>query len=113
MTLFLFQILVFCSEVLHTFVPEADQVAKNLEVSHFDCGAMTENTLYALNQVRQCHITHSWKIARLKSSSMLSIFGKSLTQQKVEYNLNVRSGTVDVTTTAVSTTLKLEFLVTY
>ena len=57
MTLFLFQILVFCSEVFYTLVPDADQVAKNLKVSHFDCGAMTENTLYALNQVRQCHIT--------------------------------------------------------
>ena len=57
MTLFLFQFLVFCSEVAHTLVPDADQFAKNLKVSHFDCGAMTENTLYALNQVRQCHIT--------------------------------------------------------
>ena len=26
-------------------------------MSHFDCGALTENTLYALNQVRQGHIT--------------------------------------------------------
>ena len=57
MTLFFFQILVFCSEVVHTLVPDADQVAKNLKVSHFDCDAMTENTLYAINQVRQCHIT--------------------------------------------------------
>ena len=55
-TLFLFQHLVF-SEVTYTLVPDADQVAKNLKVSHFDCGATTENTLYALNQVRQCHIT--------------------------------------------------------
>ena len=57
MTLFLFQILVHCSEVLYTLVPDADQVAKNHKVSHFDCGAMTENTLYALNQVRQSNIT--------------------------------------------------------
>ena len=57
MILFLFQIIVFCSEVAYTFVPDADQVAKNREMSHFDCGAMTENTLTALNQVRQCHIT--------------------------------------------------------
>ena len=56
-TLFFFQILVFCSEVVHTLVPDADQVAKNLKVSHFDCSAMTQNTLFALNQVRQCHIT--------------------------------------------------------
>ena len=57
MTIFFFQILVFCSEVLHTLVPDADHVAKNPKVSHFDCSAMTENTPYALNQVRQCHIT--------------------------------------------------------
>ena len=57
MTLFFFQILVFCSEVVYTLVPDADQIAKNLKVSLFDCGAMTENTLYALNHVRQCHIT--------------------------------------------------------
>ena len=57
MTLFFFQILVFCSEVAHTLVPDADQVAKNLKVSHFECSATTENTLYALNPVPQCHIT--------------------------------------------------------
>ena len=57
MTLFLFQFLVFCSEVAFTLAVDADQVAKNLKVSHFDCGSMTENTLYALKQVRQCHIT--------------------------------------------------------
>ena len=37
MTLFLFQFLVFCSEVAYTLVPDADQVAENLKVSHFDC----------------------------------------------------------------------------
>ena len=57
MTLFLFQYLVFCSEVTYTLVPDTVQVAKNLKVSHFDFDAMTENTLYALNQLRQCHIT--------------------------------------------------------
>ena len=57
MTLFLFQNLVFGSEVVYTLVPDADQVAKNPKVSHFDWGAVTENTLYPLNQVRQCHIT--------------------------------------------------------
>ena len=57
MTLFFFQILVFCSEVVYTLVPNADQVAKNYKVSRFDSGAMTENTLYALNQARECYIT--------------------------------------------------------
>ena len=46
----------FCSEVAYTLVPDAHQFAKNLEVSLFDCGAMTENTIYAPNQVRQCHL---------------------------------------------------------
>ena len=29
----------------------------NFQLPHFDCGAKTENTLFALNQVRQGHIT--------------------------------------------------------
>ena len=57
MMLFLFKILLFCSEVVYTLDSDADQVVKNPEVSHFESGAMTEKTLYALNQVRQCHIT--------------------------------------------------------
>ena len=46
----------FCSEVVYTLVPDADQVAKKHKVSQFDSGAMTENTIYVVNQVRQCHI---------------------------------------------------------
>ena len=56
-TLFLYHILVFSFEVAYTLVPDADQVAKNLKMSDFDCAARTKNTLYALNQVRQCYIT--------------------------------------------------------
>ena len=57
MTLFFFHLLVFCSEVGYTLVPDTDQVAPALKVSHFDCSSMTENSLYAINQVRPCHIT--------------------------------------------------------
>ena len=57
MTLFFFQNLVFWSEVVHTLVPDADQAAKNPKVSQFDCDAMKQNTLFALNQVRQCYIS--------------------------------------------------------
>ena len=57
MTLFFFDTLVSCSEVFYTLVPDADQVAKNPKLSHFDYGVMIENTLYALNQVQQCQIT--------------------------------------------------------
>ena len=57
MKLFFFQILVFYTEVTYHLVPDADQVAPALKVSHFDCSSMTENSLYAINQVRPCHIT--------------------------------------------------------
>ena len=67
MTRSLFQVLVFCSDVFYPLVPVTGQVAKNLEVSQFDCGAMTENTLHALNPVRQCHITpEELEISRTK-----------------------------------------------
>ena len=83
MTLFLFQILVFCSEVVYTLVPDADQVAKNLKVSQFDCGAMTENTLYALSQVRQCHITpEELKTSHTKIILYTEQFGKELNATK-------------------------------
>ena len=83
MTLLFFRILVFCSEVLHTLVPDADQVAKNLKVSHFDCGAMTENTLYALNQERQCHITpEEMKISQTKIFLYTKHFRKELNATK-------------------------------
>ena len=57
MKLFLLQILVFYTEVSLHLVPEADQVAPALKVSHSYCSSMTENSLYAINQVRPCHIT--------------------------------------------------------
>ena len=57
MKLFLLQILVFYTEVTFHLVPDADQVAQALKVSHFDCSSMTENSLYAINQVRPCQIT--------------------------------------------------------
>ena len=57
MTPFLSQILVFYSDVVYTLVPDAEQVAQHLKMSRFCCVAMTENTLYSLNQVLQCQIT--------------------------------------------------------
>ena len=82
-------------------------------MSHFDCGAMTENTLYAINQVRQCHITpEELEISQTKILLYTKYFRKSVMQQNVEYNINVRTGTVGITTTAASITLWLELLVT-
>ena len=57
MTLFFSQFLVFCSEVGYTLVPDPDQVAPALKVSHFDCSSMTKYSLYAIHQIRPCHIT--------------------------------------------------------
>ena len=57
MTLFFFELLMFRSEVGYILVPDADQVAQAPKVSHFDCSSMTQNSLYAINQVRPCHIT--------------------------------------------------------
>ena len=96
----------FSSEVVHTLVPDADQVAKNLKVPHFDCGALTENTLSALKQVQQCHITpEEMEISRTKLILYTKHFRKELNAKSVEYNINARSGIVDITTTAASITL--------
>ena len=57
MKLIFLQILVFYTEVTFHLVPDADQVAPVLEVSHFHCSSRTESSLYAINQVRPCHIT--------------------------------------------------------
>ena len=57
MKLLLLQILAFYTEVTFHLIPDADQVAPALKVSHFDCSSMTENSLFATNQVRPCHIT--------------------------------------------------------
>ena len=55
--LLFFQILALTVEVVFNITPDEDQVAPALKVAHFDCSEMTDNTLYAINQVRPCHIT--------------------------------------------------------
>ena len=57
MKLLLLQILVFHTEVTFHLVPNADQVAPAIKMSHFDCSSMTENSLYAINQQRPYFIT--------------------------------------------------------
>ena len=78
MTLFFFQLLVFCSEVGYTLAPDADQVAPALKVSHFDSSSMTENSLYAINQVRRV-ILHqkNQKLAKPQIHSIPSTFAKN------------------------------------
>ena len=54
--LLFFQILALTVKVVCNLSPGEDQVEPVLKVALFDCSEMTENTLYAINQVRSCHI---------------------------------------------------------
>ena len=109
MTLFLFHLLVVCSEVGYFLVPNADQVAPALKVSHFDCSSMTENSLYAINQVRPCHIRpEELEVSKATITLYTKHFRKELKQPNAASSINARSGTVHITTIAASTTLLLE-----
>ena len=35
---------------------DLQKIASQLKVTHYDCGEMTENNIYALNQVSNCNI---------------------------------------------------------
>ena len=73
----------FCSEAVYTLVPDADQLAKNPKVSHFDCSAMTKNNLHALNQVRLCHFTQEeLEISQTKNILYTKHFRKELNAAK-------------------------------
>ena len=46
---------------------DLQKIASQLKVTHYDCGEMTENNLYALNQVSQCKIApENLEISRAK-----------------------------------------------
>ena len=57
MKLFFFQILALTVKVVFNLTPDENQVSPALKIARFDCSEMIENTLYAINQVRLCHIT--------------------------------------------------------
>ena len=83
MKLLLLQILVFYIEGTFDLVPDADQVAPALKVAHFDCSEMTENTLYAINQVRPCRITpEELEISKAKVVLYTKHFRKELNATK-------------------------------
>ena len=63
--------------------PDEDQVAPALKVAHFDCSEMTENTLYAINQIRPCHITpEEMEISKAKIVLCTKHFRKELNATK-------------------------------
>ena len=78
-----FETLALTVEVVPNFTPDEDQVAPALKVAHFDCSELTENTLYALNQVRPCHITpEELEIRKVKIVLYTKHFRKELNATK-------------------------------
>ena len=83
MKLLFFQIIALTVEVVFNLTPNEDQVAPALKVAHFDCSEMTENTLYAINHVRPCHITpEELKISKAKIELYTKHFRKELNATK-------------------------------
>ena len=79
MKLIIFQILALTVEVVFNINPHEDQVAPALMVAHFDCSEMTENTLYAMNQLQTCHITpEELEIKKAKNVLYTKHFRKEL-----------------------------------
>ena len=67
---------------------------------------MTENSLYAIDQVRPCHITpEEIEVSKVTITLHTKHFRKELNQQNAGYNINARSGTADITTIVALTTL--------
>ena len=113
MKLLFFQILALTVEVVSNFTPDEDQVAPALKVAHFDCSEMTENTLYALNQVRPCHITpEELEISKAKIVLYTKHLRKEPNLQNAEYNTNEKKGTADIMTIAALIILLQESQVT-
>ena len=83
MKLFFFQILALTVEVVFNLTPAEDQVAPALKVAHSDCSEMNENTVYAINQVRPCHITpEELEISKAKIVLYTKHFKKELNATK-------------------------------
>ena len=81
--LLFFQILELTVELVFKLTPDEDQVAPALKVAHFDCFEMTENTLYAINQVRPCQITpEELEISKAKVVLYTKHFRKELNATK-------------------------------
>ena len=46
---------------------DLQKMASQLKVTHYDCGEMTDNNLYALNQVSQCNFApENLEVSRAK-----------------------------------------------
>ena len=94
MKLFFYLTLVLQAGIIYTITPDADQVAPALEVSQHDCSEMTETTLYAINQVRPCHITPvDLEISTARITLYTKHFRKEL--NATNFSINGRNGILD------------------
>ena len=83
MKLLFHQILALTVEVVFNLTPDEDHIAPALKAAHFDCSEMTENTLYAINQVRPCHFTpEELEISKTKVVLYTKHFRKELNATK-------------------------------
>ena len=80
---FLLQVLLFYTKVTLQFVRHADQVAPAFKVSHFDCSSRTENSIYAINEVRPCHIApEEMEVSKATNTLYTKLFQKELNATK-------------------------------
>ena len=55
------------------------KIASQLKVTHYDCGEMTENNLYALNQVSQCNFApENLEVSRAKITMYTKLFRQEI-----------------------------------
>ena len=58
---------------------DLQKLASQLKVTHYDCGEMTDNKLYALNQVLQCNIApENLEVSRAKITKYTTHFRQEI-----------------------------------
>ena len=75
-------------------------IASQLKKTHYDCGEMTENNLYALNRVPQCNIApENLEVSRAKITMYTRHFRQEIKATVVESNIRLDNGAVALETT--------------
>ena len=58
---------------------DLQKIASQLKVAQYDCGEMTENNLYALNQISQCNIAlENLEVSRAKITMYANYFRQEI-----------------------------------
>ena len=75
--LFLITLASFTNGKLET--ADLQKIASQLKVTHYDCGEMTENKLYTLNQVSKCNIApENLEVSRAKITMYTNLLRKEI-----------------------------------